>query len=366
MTNHYDVVVIGGGQSGLVTGYFLNQTTASYIILDANEQLGGSWQHYYDSLKLFSPAKWAEMPGLPFPGDPTRYPTRYEVIDYLREYAGVHQLPVRSGVRATQVERNDDMFLIRTEAGHQYTARAIVSASGPFNTPYIPHIPGAEQFQGETLHSYHYDRPEPYTDQHVIVVGSRDSAMQIAYELASVARVSMAVRRELQFLPKRVLGLSLFWWLHETGYDELPLGRFKQLEGSRKIIGKEPYQTALANGNPTPKPMFTHFTETGVVWGDGTAEAADVVLYATGFKPGLGYLQPLGALGDDSKPDHRSGVCQAVPGLFFVGLFGQRSHASATLRGVDRDARYIVKRVSEYLKQAAPQSQPQGEFAAGD
>jgi putative flavoprotein involved in K+ transport len=366
MTNHYDVVVIGGGQSGLVTGYYLNQQAASYTILDANKQIGGSWQHYYDSLKLFSPAKWAEMPGLPFPGDPAHHPTRYEVIDYLREYARVHNLPVQSGTRVKHVERSNGEFIIHTSDNQQYAAHAVISASGPFNTPYVPHLPGVEQFRGKTLHSFHYDRPEPYTDQHVVVVGSRDSAMQIAYELSGVARVSLAVRRELQFLPRRVLGLSLFWWLHETGYDELPLGLFTQLEGSRKIIGKEPYQTALANGNPTPRLMFTHFTENGVVWGDGTEEAADTVLYATGFKPGLGYLQSLGALDGDGLPRHRAGVSERVPGLFYVGLFGQRSHASATLRGVDRDARYIVKRVSQYLKHAVPYSPLQSEFAAGD
>ncbi len=365
MTYHFDVAIIGGGQSGLVTGHFLNQQAVSYVILDANPQIGGSWQHYYDSLKLFSPAKWAEMPGLRFPGDPARYPTRYEVIDYLREYSRVNDLPVRSGVRVTHVERGGDGFMIETDSGETYTARGVISASGPFNTPYVPHIPGVEEFQGQTLHSFNYDSPQPYTDQHVIVVGSRDSAMQIAYELAGVARVSMAVRRELKFLPKRVLGLSLFWWLHETGYDELPLGLFTEVEGSQKIIGKEPYQTALANGNPTPKPMFTHFTETGVVWGNGVEEAADTVLFATGFKPGLGYLQSLGALDEDGRPCHRAGVSETVPGLFYVGLFGQRSHASATLRGVDRDARFITKRVCKYLGHTAPEPQSQCQAVVG-
>ncbi|MEL7233463.1 MAG: NAD(P)-binding domain-containing protein, partial [Chloroflexota bacterium] len=256
MNHTFDVVIIGGGQAGLVTGYYLNNHTRNYVILDANEQIGGAWQHYYESLKLFSPVRWAELPGLPFEADPDHYPTRNEVIDYLRDYARVHDLPVRSGVRVTSVERDESGFTLHTDGGDTYRAGAVVSASGPHNTPHMPALTGAEQFTGPRVHSYDYKNPEPYRDQHVVVIGARDSAMQIAYELAQVARVSMAVRHDLKFMPKYILGLSVFWWLHETGYDELPLGLFSHVEGTDRIVGKEPYQTALAAGNPQPKPMF--------------------------------------------------------------------------------------------------------------
>jgi putative flavoprotein involved in K+ transport len=228
----------------------------------------------------------------------------------------------------------------------------------------MPKLKGMEQFNGEQVHSYHYKKPQPYTGKHVVVIGSRDSAMQIAHELADVARVSMAVRHELKFLPKYVLGISVFWWLHETGYDELPLGLFTAIDGSDKIMGKEQYQAAFDAGNPTTKPMFSHFTENGVVWGDGTYEDVDAVIYATGYKPGLGYLQALGALDENGKPCHRGGVSDRVDGLYYVGLFGQRSHASATLRGVDKDAKFIVNRMMDYLKHTAPQLQR--ELATGD
>ncbi len=364
MQYEYDVVVIGGGQSGLVTGYFLNQQqpTPSYILLDANETGGGSWQHYYESLKLFSPAKYGELPGLTFPGDPAHYPTRYEVIDYLREYERVHNIPVRRGVRVTTVAKQDNGFLLHTENGDVYRTHAIVSASGPFNTPHMPDLPNDNAFQGTRLHSYHYHTPDPYAGQHVVVIGSRDSAMQIAYDLTPHARVSMAVRHPLRFFPKYVLGKSLFWWLHDTGYDELPLGLFTQLEGSKRIIGREPYQTALAAGNPAVKPMFTTYTEDGVVWGDGTTEAVDTVIYATGFRSGLGHLRPLGAVDDEGFACHHNGVSDSVDGLFFVGLFGQRSHASATLRGVGRDAKAITGKVAAYLN-TEPQ---QAALAIGD
>lgn len=364
MKHIFDTIVIGGGQSGLVTGYFLNQVFLSYTILDANEQIGGSWQHYYESLKLFSPAKWAELPGLPFPGSPDHYPTRYEVIDYLQTYAHAHRLPVQSGVRVARVEKDNGLFIVQTEDGRELRSRAVVSATGPFNTPRVPHIDGAEAFEGKTLHSFDYHRPEPYAGQHVVVVGSRDSAMQIAYELSKFARVSMAVRHDLKFMPKYIAGVSTFWWLHETGYDGLPLGLLTELDGTDRIMGKQPYQAALAAGNPTTKPMFTHYTPGGVVWGDGEPEDVDAVIYATGYHQGANYLAPLDVLDEKGNVCHRGGVSERVPGLYFVGLFGQRSHASATLRGVGRDARFIVRELHDYLSRQ-PES-PAQQFAPGD
>lgn len=347
---HYQTIIIGGGQSGLAAGYFLKQYHLDFVILDANEQIGGSWQHYYDSLKLFSPARYSELPGLHFSGDRDREPTRLEVIDYLRTYAHEHDLPIRSGVRVSAVEQDGEQFVVRAVGGGVYTADTVIAASGPFNTPYMPTLPGVEQFGGGTLHAFNYRSPEPYADQHVVVIGSRDSAMQIAVELAQVARVSMAVRHALKFVPKRVLGQSLFFWLHDTGYDQLPLGLFRELTTSPKIIGKEPYQTALANGNPTPKPMFTTYTPEGVVWGNGEVEAVDTVIYATGYRPGLDYLAPLGALDVDGRALQRNGISRTVSGLYYVGLFGQRSHASATLRGVGHDAEVIARQVARYMQ----------------
>lgn len=355
---HYQTIVIGGGQSGLVTGYFLKQQHVHFVILDANENIGGSWQHYYASLKLFSPAKYAELPGLNFPGDLKHYPTKAEVIAYLRAYAQVHQLPVRYGVRVKTVEKTDRGFVLYTENNDVYTANTVISATGPFNTPHIPNLSGADLFQGKTLHAYYYCVPEVYANQHVVVVGSRDSAMQIAYDLAPYARVTMAVRHPLRFMPRYFLGKSIFWWLHDTGYDEIPVGLFMKLRGTQKIVGREPYQSALDGGNPATRAMFQKITQRGVVWEDGETEAVDTIIYATGYKPGLGYLSASGALDEQGYPRHRSGVSQTVAGLYYVGLFGQRSHASATLRGVGKDARMIAGKVAQYLKREVSLPEP--------
>jgi len=356
-----DVIVVGGGQAGLVSGYFLNRHNLDYAVLDANKEAGGSWQHYYENLKLFSPARYGELPGLQFPGDPSHYPTRYEVIDYLKQYEATHQIPVERGIRVESVVWEGGLFAVQTTAGSYY-GKTVISASGPFNTPYVPRLNGQEQFEGTALHSFDYHTPEPYEGQHVVVVGSRDSAMQIAYDLTARARVTMAVRRDLMFMPKYFLGKSILWWLHDTGYDQLPLGLLTRLEGTKRIVGREPYQTALKAGNPAVRPMFTEMTEQGVVWGDGEYEDVDSIIYATGFNPGLEYLRPLGALDEDGYACHHDGVSETVNGLFYVGLFGQRSHASATLRGVGRDARVIAERVATYVRLHAAEAVP----AVGD
>lgn len=357
MKQHYAVVIVGGGQSGLVSGYQLKRAgITDFVILDANAEIGGSWQQYYDSLRLFSPARYGQLPGLRFPGDPNRYPTKSEVIAYLREYARVHELPVKSGTRVSKISQTQEgLFCLDTSAGI-LTAQSVISASGSFNTPYTPTIEGAETFTGKTLHAYDYRNPQPFSGQHVIVVGARDSAMQIAYDLMPHARVTMALRHPLKFMPKYVLGKSIFWWLHDTGYDQLPLGLFTHLKGSESIVGKQPYQDALKAGKIATKPMFTRITASGVVWQDGSEEPADTLLYATGYKPGLTYLASLlGALDAEGHACQHDGVSTTIKGLYYVGLFGQRSHASATLRGVGKDAERVTQRIAHYLAASAPQ-----------
>lgn len=349
MDTIYDVLVIGAGQSGLATGYYLQRTPLTFAILDKQSQIGGAWTHYYDSLKLFSPAKYASLPGMDFLGDPDHYPPRNEVIAYLRDYADHFDLPVISDVHVTTVERDGDVFALHTTTGERYFTRALIAASGPFNTPKIPTIMGMESFNGEILHSFDYKNPAPYHEQHVVVVGARESAMQIAADLAPVARVTMAVRRPLKFMPQHILGKDIHFWLHSTGYDQLPLGLFTELEGTERIIEAGPYREMLAQGNPTTREMFERFTDNGVVWSDGEVENVDAVIFATGYKQGLDYLADLGALDAEGRACHRGGVSERVAGLYFVGLFGQRSHASATLRGVGKDARYIVNQVTAYL-----------------
>ena len=148
-----DIVIIGGGQSGLAAAYAARRAGLSFVVLEAADEAAGSWPRYYDSLTLFSPARYSELPGRPFGGDPDRYPSRDELADYLRAYAGDFDGHILTGQRVTRVEAG---FTVHTEAGLELHAKRIVAATGGFGAPYRPPLPGLDDFTGEVLHAADY------------------------------------------------------------------------------------------------------------------------------------------------------------------------------------------------------------------
>lgn len=349
MEKVFDSIIIGGGQSGLVTGYYLQQHQLDFLILDANKEIGGSWQHYWDSVELFSTVKYSSLDGYPIQADTNYYPNRYDMVQYLQQYQAHFDLPLISNAKVSTIHKND-YFDILTEDGNCYKAKSIISATGAFTKPYIPNIKGQANFQGEQIHSYNYHKPEKYQGQRLIVVGSNNSAVQIAYELSKVADVSLAIRKKIKFAPMERFGKDIFFYLHDTGFDMLPIGCMFELCISDSVYDDGRYQQAVKNGNPDARTMFTEITENGVIWADGQAEIVDTILYATGFSPNnKPYLADLGALDKQGKPQHHKGVSSNVSGLFYVGLEGQIAPASATLRGVSRDARVIAEKVAKSL-----------------
>lgn len=346
----FDTIVIGGGQAGLASGYHLQKKGLKYLILESSNQIGGSWPRYYDSLKLFSPAGFSSMPGMKFPGEQTGYPKRDEVIRYLQEYKSRFQLQVKTNQLVESVEKNEDCFTIRTLEGDVFQSRTIINASGSFNNPFMPKIAGQNVFKGLTLHSSEYRKPEPFINQRVVVVGRGNSAVQIAVELAEVSHTSLAVLRPIQFVKQRIWGKDLHFWLKLIGFDKFPFWRFgKTAPSSSAVNDTGRYTERIKAGKPDQQLMFTSFYENGVIWPTGIKEPVDTVIFATGYKPHFPYLQMIGALNIEGKPIHKAGISD-VPGLFYVGLEGQRSFASATLRGVGQDAQYIAKKLMHYLK----------------
>lgn len=345
-----DSIIIGGGQSGLVTGYYLQQHGLDFVILDANADIGGSWQHYWDSLSLFSSTKYSSLDGLPYPADPDYYPSRQDMIAYLQAYQAHFDLPVINNAHVATMHKND-YFEVMTSAGDCYHAKSVICATGSYTKPYIPNIKGQSDFVGEQIHSYMYRSPEKYTGQRVVMVGSNNSAIQIAYELAQVADVSLAIRKKIKFAPMERWGKNVFFYLHDTGFDMLPIGCMFELCISDSVYDDGRYQQAIRNGNPDTRPMFTEITHNGVIWADGTAETIDTILYATGFSANnKAYLSDISALNDEGLPVHHQGVSTQVTGLYYVGLEGQIAPASATIRGVSRDAKIIAQKVAVALR----------------
>lgn len=348
----YDALVIGAGQAGLAAGYHLKQAGLRFAILESGAAPGGSWRSYYDSLVLFSPAEYSSLPGLPFPGDPDHYPTRDEVVAYLRDYAATFDLPVISDARVATVDRDGDLFRVTTTAGATFVSRSVIAATGSFGNPYVPDIPGRSEYRGRVLHAFDYREPSPFAGQRIVVVGGANSAVQIGVELARVARVTLALRSRIFFTPQRILGKDGHFWLRVLGLDR---SRFLS-DQSTPVVDAGHYRKAVRAGRPDTRPMFTRFTERGVVWRDGTTEDVDTVILATGYRPNLRYLSPLGALNPNGMPLQKRGVSTTVPGLFYVGLSGQRNFASATLRGVGPDAEVVVERLRTSLTRRSQSS----------
>ncbi|MFE2864880.1 flavin-containing monooxygenase [Embleya sp. NPDC059259] len=341
-----DLVIVGGGQSGLSTAHTARRLGLAPVVLEAGPEAVGSWPHYYDSLTLFSPARFSGLPGTPFTGDPDRYPTRDEVVAYLRAYAAGLDADIRTDTRATTITREKDGggLVVETEAGSSLHTPFVVAATGGFGRPHIPALPGLDVFDGEVLHASRYRDPKDFAGMRVAVVGGGNSAVQIAVDLADTARVSLATRGPLKWARQRVLGKDLHWWLKRTGLDIAPLA--KQLGGqTMAVIDDGRYHAALATGNPDPRPMFARLTTDTIVWADGSEEHLDAIVLATGYRPHLDYLEASGALDADGLPLHDTGVSTTVPGLGYVGLEWQRSLSSASLRGAARDATHVLNRL---------------------
>lgn len=353
----YDTIVIGAGQAGLATGYHLQKAGLRFLILEASDEPGGSWPNFYDSLSLNSTARYSSLPGLPFPGQPDRYPHRDEATAYLRSYAAHFELPIVTGARVVKVERSGRFFEVTTRDKGSYKARTIVAATGFFGQPNLPDLPGQAHYQGQVWHAANYRRPEPFRQQRVVVVGGANAAVQIGVELAQVARVTLATRHPIRFLPQRILGQDIHFWFRLSGLD-----RTCWLdEQSVPVFDTGKYQASVALGRPDQRPMFEGFTEDGIIWSDGRREKVDAVIFATGYRPHLAYLAGLGALDETGRAHQRQGVSTTVPGLYYVGLPRQRTVASATLRGVGKDAKIVVAHLRRYCQ---PQRRASGRRVA--
>lgn len=349
--NDLDVIVIGGGQAGLAAGYTLAAAGLGYVILEAEDAVGGSWPKYYDSLTLFSPARFSALPGLPLAGDQERYPTRDELVAYLRGYADHFRLSVRTGAHVAATRWDGDRYVVTLAGGDQLTGRALIAATGGFGTPNIPALPAADVYGGRLMHVSEYRRPDTFAGTRTIVIGAGNSAVQVAVELTDVAHVSLATRNPVKFKNQRPFGHDLHHWLHWSGLDQLPLGR--RVVGTTPVLDSGRYEAAVAAGRPDRRPMFERFTPDGVVWADGTEERVDAVILGTGYRPTLGYL-PEQAFGADGWPAQRRGVSTTLPRLAYVGLPGQNGIASATVRGVGPDAGRVVRSLARDLRLERP------------
>lgn len=314
MNKIWDAIVIGGGQAGLATGYHLQKRKLQFLILESEERAVGSWPKYYDSLKLFSPARFSTLPRMKFLGEPDRYPTKSDVIRYLEDYQKYFNLPIVKNSKVISVVNNNQVFTIQTALGSKYKSKTIINATGSFNNPFTPSIKGEELFMGRIIHSADYLTPEAFINQRIVVVGSRNSAVQIAIELAEVSNTTLAVRHPVKLVSQKILGKDLHFWQRIIGFDTFPFRKFgKTVPTSDAVINSGYFKEPLDKGKPDQKQMFTSFYSEGVVWPDGTKEPVDTVIFATGYRSNFPYLLEVEAFDAEGNPVHAGGVSTSTP-----------------------------------------------------
>lgn len=357
----YDVLIIGGGQSGLALGYHLARQGRSFLILDAAEQVGHAWRSRWDSLRLITPCPYNDLPGMPFPGEPWSFPTKDETADYLARYAKTFDLPLRLGTRVTSVRAVGDAYEVRT-ASTTFEARNVVCATGPFQKPHLP-LGAATSTSPLQLHSTQYRNPSRIPPGKVLVVGCGNSGAGIARELSATHEVHLALGRTAAS-PRTLLGRDYFWWAHTLRLTEVTrdswLGQ-KMRQGPDGIIGPGPEELARTHGI-TLHPRVQDVDGQRVTFVDGRSVEVNTLLWATGFRPDYGWLE-VPVLDERGAPVHQRGVT-AAPGLYFLGLKWLYRADSSLLGGVGRDAAFLASHLDERLGSSRSAVSPRSSLEA--
>jgi putative flavoprotein involved in K+ transport len=350
MDERFQTIVVGGGQAGLASGYFLAQQGENFLILDEGLHTGDAWRGRWDSLRLFTPSQFNGLPGLPFPKPDYYFPTKDEVAGYLENYASQFNLPVRHGVKVEALHRDETGYRLSTGSSSLF-ARNVIVATGPYHQPYTPAFsrqldPGIVQ-----LHSSAYCNPQQIRVESVLVVGAGNSGVEIALELAKNGKRVWLAGRDVGRIPADNLGKALggrpYWWF---------ISRVLSVDTP---VGRKMRSNVLYHGSPLIRAQRQNLVEAGVecvgrVAGvhsgkpqleDDRGLAVEAVIWATGFRPDFKWIE-LPVFDEFGYPLHQRGIVQEAPGLYFVGLPFQTALSSALLGGVGADAAYVAGKIA--------------------
>jgi putative flavoprotein involved in K+ transport len=347
-----ETVVIGAGQAGLAVAYHLKRRGRPFVVLEANARIGDNWRARWDSLRLFTPARFDCIDGMPFPAGAHSFPTKDEMAAYLERHAAQHQLPVRTGWRVDAVTRAGDRYLVESQ-GRRIEADNVVVAMATFQKPRLP--PFAAQLDPAIvqLHSSAYKNPAQLPEGPVLVVGAGNSGAEIAKELGPLRRVWLSGRAVGQ-IPFRIES-----WIARLLLPVLFRGVFHRVLTVRTPMGRKVRGKILGKGMPLIRVKSSDLDAVGVervarvagvrdgmpVLDDGRVLDAASVIWCTGFHPGFSWIH-LPVFDASGEPMHESGIVPKAPGLFFVGLLFLHSASSTMIHGVSRDAERIADAIA--------------------
>jgi putative flavoprotein involved in K+ transport len=352
MSEHFETVIIGAGQAGLSVGHHLARRDRSFVILEANDRIGDNWRERFDSLRLYSPARYDGLPGWGVPLDGWTFPTKDELADYLEAYARRFELPVITGVRVERLRKDGDRYVVQAGA-HRFVADNVVVASGTFQEPKLPEFAGELDPAITQMHSHDYRNPSQLREGAVLVVGCSHSGADIALEVAAghPTVLSGRVHGEIPFdiegrAARRVLPILWFMANHVLTM-KTPIGRKLRPE-------------IRAGGGPLLRVKRAHLLAAGVertdarvagvrdgkpVLDDGRVLDVANVIWCTGFGKDVSWIE-IPVTGEDGWPEQTRGVVESSPGLYFVGLPFLHAFGSMLVGGVGRDAERVARHIS--------------------
>jgi putative flavoprotein involved in K+ transport len=351
-----DTLIIGAGQAGLSAGYHLARRGMTFVILDADERVGDHWRQQYDSLRLYSPAKFDGLPGMRFPASGYHFPTGREMGDYLEAYATKFKLPVVSGTHVDSVRPADGPAggYVVTAGDRRYEAAQVVVASGAFNRPHLPEFADRLDPSIRQLHSSEYRNPAQLQEGPVLVVGVSHSGADVAFETAQTQRTLLAghLHGELPFKITDNWKSRIAWPLMVVVASHVltmrtPIGRkmapfvrmgaaplLRIRSGDLARAGVERYDSKVT-GVQDGKPVLD----------DGRTLDVANVIWCTGFRPDYGWIAVPDFVGDDGWPKGVRGAATA-PGLYFLGIPFTFGFTSMLVAGAGRDAKHVVDRIA--------------------
>jgi putative flavoprotein involved in K+ transport len=350
-------IVIGAGQAGLSVGYFLSRRQAPFLILDANQRVGDAWRNRWDSLRLFTPARFNGLAGMPFPSEGRSFPTKDQMADYLEAYAKRFQLPVETGMRVDRLTRDGNRYRI-TAGDRVWEAEQVVVAMAGYQQPRLPSFHTGLRPDIVQMHSSAYANPAQLQPGGVLIVGAGNSGAEIAIEVSRYHRVWMS-GRDTGAVPFRIDGLAARLFLqrfifrvvfHRLLTVNTPMGRKakpRMTSQGAPLIRVKHQALAAARVERVPRVADT---QNGLpLLADGRTLDVANVIWCTGFDPGLSWID-LPLLDEKGYPRRASGVVAGEPGLYFVGLPFLHAFSSSMIHGVARDAERIANVISDPLR----------------
>jgi cation diffusion facilitator CzcD-associated flavoprotein CzcO len=352
------VVVIGAGQAGLSVSYYLQrlglEPGSDLIVLDRGPGTGGAWQHRWAGLKIGVAHRINDLPaldeiGLSFEDADRSRPAKEVVAEYYERYEEHLGLRVRRPVEVRHVfNRGIDLVVAYDgpDGPQEIVADAVVNATGTWGSPFVPWYPGRSEFRGEHVTTVEYEAADDYEGKRVVVVGGGTSAIGFLMELEHVASELIWVsRRPIEFLDEGELNLEDGRRAVAAQDKAAREGRaLPSIVSGTGVPRTRRIQSAIERGLLAFRPMFDSIEADGVRWEDGTFQPADVILWATGFRPELRHLAPLRLREKEGGVTVGNGASWKDPRIFFAGYGPQ-----ASTIGANRAGRTIARQVMAQL-----------------